>query len=201
MWETWVWSLGWEDPLEEGMATHSSILAWRIPMDRGTWRATVPGVRKNWTQLTQLSDTPTPTPLFKLPLFSSLLHSWGPPGRNTAVGCHASSRGSSRPRDWTCLQCCPRLQFTQWQTWRECGSAGKESACSMGDPGSIPGLGRSPAEGYSSTLQYSGLENSVDRIVAKSWTWLSDFHFSNQKRSYELQVCALKCTYFVNICK
>ena len=34
-WETWVQSLGWEDPLEEGMATHSSILAWRIPMDRG----------------------------------------------------------------------------------------------------------------------------------------------------------------------
>ena len=35
VWETWVRSLGWEDPLEEGMATHSSILAWRIPMDRG----------------------------------------------------------------------------------------------------------------------------------------------------------------------
>ena len=36
--ETWVGSLGWEDPLEEeGMATHSSILSWRIPMDRGTW--------------------------------------------------------------------------------------------------------------------------------------------------------------------
>ena len=31
MWENWVQSLGWEDPLEEGMATHSSILAWRIP--------------------------------------------------------------------------------------------------------------------------------------------------------------------------
>ena len=42
--ETWVRSLGWEDPLEEGMATHSSVLAWRIPMDRGTWRATVRGV-------------------------------------------------------------------------------------------------------------------------------------------------------------
>ena len=39
MWETWVRSLGWEDPLEEGMATHSSILAWGIPMDRGVWRA------------------------------------------------------------------------------------------------------------------------------------------------------------------
>ena len=36
MWETWVQSLGWEDALEEGMAIHSSIFAWRIPMDRGT---------------------------------------------------------------------------------------------------------------------------------------------------------------------
>ena len=35
--ETWVQSLGWEDPLEEGMAPHSSIPAWRIPMDRGAW--------------------------------------------------------------------------------------------------------------------------------------------------------------------
>ena len=42
--ETWVRCLGWEDPLEEGMATHSSVLAWRIPMDRGTWRVTVHGV-------------------------------------------------------------------------------------------------------------------------------------------------------------
>ena len=35
VWESWVRSLGGEDPLEEGMATHASILAWRIPMDRG----------------------------------------------------------------------------------------------------------------------------------------------------------------------
>ena len=39
--EPWVRSLGWEDPLEEGMATHFSILAWRIPMDRGSCQATV----------------------------------------------------------------------------------------------------------------------------------------------------------------
>ena len=39
--ETRVWSLGWKDPLEEGMATHPSILAWRIPSDRGAWRAIV----------------------------------------------------------------------------------------------------------------------------------------------------------------
>ena len=44
MQDTWVQSLGWEDPLEQGMATHSSILAWRIPMDRGAWWATVHGV-------------------------------------------------------------------------------------------------------------------------------------------------------------
>ena len=51
MQEIRVQSLGWEDPLEEGMATHSSILAWRIPMDRGAWRATVHGIAKSWTQL------------------------------------------------------------------------------------------------------------------------------------------------------
>ena len=42
--ETWFPLLGWEDPLEEGMATHCSILAWKIPMDRGAWWATVHGV-------------------------------------------------------------------------------------------------------------------------------------------------------------
>ena len=49
MWETGVQSLGWEDPLEEGMGTHSSILAWRIPMDRGARRAAVHGVKKSQT--------------------------------------------------------------------------------------------------------------------------------------------------------
>ena len=51
MQETWVPSLSWEGPLEENMATHSSILAWRIPMDRGAWWATVYGVAKNQTRL------------------------------------------------------------------------------------------------------------------------------------------------------
>ena len=48
-WETWVRSLGWQDPLEEGMATHSSILAWRSPMDRGAWWATAHGVAMSQT--------------------------------------------------------------------------------------------------------------------------------------------------------
>ena len=46
--ETWVQFLGWEDPLEEGMATHSDILAWRIHMDREVWQATVHWVTNSW---------------------------------------------------------------------------------------------------------------------------------------------------------
>ena len=47
--ETWVQSLGQEDPLEKEMATHSSILAWENPMDRGAWQATVHGIGKSQT--------------------------------------------------------------------------------------------------------------------------------------------------------
>ena len=61
------------------------------------------------------------------------------------------------------------------------GLDGKESACNAGDLGSIPGLGGSPGGGYGNPLQYSCLENSIDRgswkatvhVVAKSQTWLS----------------------------
>ena len=59
-----------------------------------------------------------------------------------------------------------------------CGSAGKESACNVGDLGSLPWWGRSPGEGNGNLLQYSGLENSMNRGAcqatvhgaAKSWT-------------------------------
>ena len=60
-------------------------------------------------------------------------------------------------------------------------SAGKESASNAGDPGLIPGLGRSPGEGNSYPLQYSGLENSMYIVhgFAKSRTQLSNFYFSS----------------------
>ena len=58
IWETWVWSLGWEDPLEESMATHSSFLAWRIPLDRGAWWATGHGVTKSQMHLGVWAHTP-----------------------------------------------------------------------------------------------------------------------------------------------
>ena len=72
-----------------------------------------------------------------------------------------------------------------------CGSASKESACNVGDQGSILVLGRSPGEGNGYPVQYSGLKNSVDYIVhgiTKSWTWLSDFDFQGKilKKSHAL---------------
>ena len=52
MQETRVRFLGWEDSLEKGMVTRSSILAWRIPWTRGAWWTTVHGVEKSWMRLT-----------------------------------------------------------------------------------------------------------------------------------------------------
>ena len=96
----------------------------------------------------------------------------------------------------------PAMQETQFDSWvgkipwrRDrlpipvfwgfpCGSAGKESACNAGDLGSIPGLGRSPGEGKGYSLQYSGLENSMDCIVCgaiKSRTRISEFHFNDHR--------------------
>ena len=56
--ETWVWELGPEDPLEKEMATHSSILAWKNPMNRGAWRTTVHGVTRVWRNLATKEETP-----------------------------------------------------------------------------------------------------------------------------------------------
>ena len=71
-------------------------------------------------------------------------------------------------------------------------SAGKESACSAGDPSWIPGLGRSPGEGKGYPSQYSGLENSMDSTVhgvTKSGTQLRDFHFQRKPAEIVAQFC------------
>ena len=77
------------------------------------------------------------------------------------------------------------MQFLLMKWVSPYDSAGKESASNAEDLGLIPGLGRSPREGKSYPLQYSGLENSLGcRVhgVAKSWTWLSNFHFHSTQR-------------------
>ena len=55
MWETQVQSLGQEDPLEKEMAIHSSTIAWKNPMDGGAWKATVHGVAKSRTRLSDFT--------------------------------------------------------------------------------------------------------------------------------------------------
>ena len=74
--ETQVWSLGQEDPLEEGMATHSNILAWKIPMDQGAQQATAHRVANSWTQLKWLSThAHTKSYLSSEPIIHSRLNS------------------------------------------------------------------------------------------------------------------------------
>ena len=65
--ETWVWSLGREEPLEKEIATHSSILAWRILMDRGAWWATAHRFLKSWTWLSDFTFTSVFNPIMKVP--------------------------------------------------------------------------------------------------------------------------------------
>ena len=123
--ETGVWCLGWKNPLEKGMATHSSILPWRTP----------------WTEATVLGA-------------QSVGHNWA---MNT-------------------------FTLTLGTKGFPCSWVGKESACSVGDLGSIRGSGRSSGEENGNPLQYSCLKNTMDRAAwqatvhrfTKTWTWLSN---------------------------
>ena len=133
---------------------------------------------------------------------------WDSPGKNTGVGCHflfqcmkvkSESEGSINLGLTACSLSNPILEeHMGWRTlllqhlfkilhsneheWLPSSSNGKESACNAGDQGSTPGLGSSSGERNGNPLQYSCLENSMDREawqatvhgVAKSWTRLSD---------------------------
>ena len=105
--------------LEKEMATYSSILAWRIPMDRGAWQATVHGVAKSWTRLKRLS-TPLNGPeaclAFRLH-FAHFTHSCyraGPEG--TGVGDPWYDKGRSWPLLRGSLSFSPRLLLERWNT-------------------------------------------------------------------------------------
>ena len=100
-----------------------------------------------------------------------LLHPWEFPGKNTGVGCHRLLWTEGLP-----------ISKTAEKLGLPCSSNSKESACNAGDSGSIPELGRSSREGSGNPLQYSCLENPMDRGtwwatvhgIAKSQTRLSD---------------------------
>ena len=108
---------------------------------------------------------------------------WNYPSRNTGVGSNSLLQEifPTQELNLGLLHCFP------WD------SAGKESTGNVGDLGSIPGLGRSPGEVKGYSLQYSGLEKSIDCIihgVGKSWTGLSDFHFHFHLSSYHCISCS-----------
>ena len=168
------------------MSTHSSVLAWRIP---GTGE---PG---------------------GLPSMGShrVGHDWSD---LAAAAVHVFGEGNGNPLQCSCLenprdggawwaavygvaQSRTRLkQLSSAYTVYPGGSDGKASACNVGDPGSIPRLGRSPGEGNGNSLQYSFLENPMGggtwyaavHGVTKSQTWLSDFTFIFQGL-YEVSPC------------
>ena len=152
MWETWVRSLGWKGPLKKGMTTHSSVLAWRIRMDRGAWQAIVQGGHKESDMTEQLSTAQyfggtqglccfriqnilrtEPNSVSLLPWFDSTsAQREGVP----IIGAILGFPG---------------------------GSDSKESTYNARDAGLIPVSGRSPGEGHGNTLQYSCLGNPMDR--------------------------------------
>ena len=162
--ETSVWSLVCEDPLEKGMATHSSILAWRIP----------------WTE-----------ELFGLQSMGSqrVGHDWV-----TFISLHFSTSHASKFYLWNILN----VIKVFWKRYKSIhnyfiifltlnsglvfpgGPESKESACNAGDLGLVSGLGRSPEKGNGNPLQYSCLENPMNKgawraivhVFAKSLTRL-----------------------------
>ena len=114
--ETWAWSLGLEDPLEEGMTTHSSILAWRTP----------------WTE--------EPSGLQSMGM-QRVIHEW-----NDLGCMHAwVLLGWSIPREQRKVFQTSSTYLLFWGGFPG-GSDGKESAYNAEDQGSIPGSGRSPGE-------------------------------------------------------
>ena len=149
MWETWVWSLGWEHPLEKGLATHSSILAWRIPWTEEPGRLQSIGLQRVG------HDRETFTSLVAQQLKNpcnagdpSLTPGWGRfPGEGIGYPLQYS---------WTSL-----VAQTE-----------KEYACNLGDLDSIPGSGRSAGGGMIIPMDRGDWRATVHG-VAKSQTWLS----------------------------
>ena len=137
------------------MAPHSSTLAWKIP-----W-AEQPGRLQSMGSLGAGHDWATSLSLFT---FMHWRRKWQP----TPVFLPGESQGRGS------LVGCRLWGHTEWTRLKRLSSSS-----SVGDLGSIPGLGRSPGEGKGYPLQYCGLENSMDCIVhgvTNSWTHLSNFH-------------------------
>ena len=165
--ETQVQALCWEDALEKSMGTHSSILAQRIPQTEQPG-----GLQSTGSQRVRHTEQLTLSRMMQRCLLTSLI-------AQSVKDLPAMLESLVRFLGREDLLRRDRLPTAVLQGVPG-GSAGKESACNVGDLGSIPGLGKFPGEGKSYPLQDSGLENSMGTIVhgvTKSRTRLSNFHF------------------------
>ena len=165
MWETRVWSLGWEDPLEKEMATHASTLAWKIgrllspwghkELDMTEWlhlhisevKSLTNSPRGPWEKTARCHLCYSPR---KTPLQSGPGH-WKAPGE----------KGTDESTMFECFEKnTDRLTENFWDNnYRYRGFPGgwdgKESVCNLGDPGLVPGSGRAPGVGSGNQLRYS----------------------------------------------
>ena len=134
--ETWVRSLGWEDSREKEMATHTSTLALKILWTEELGAGYCPRACKESGMTEQLHFTSLWQENFRSAQISEEI----------LLFFHANIYWTSTMYLGSC-----------------CGSEGKASACNAGDLGSILGSGRSPGEGNGNPLQYSCLENLMDK--------------------------------------
>ena len=134
--ETWVWSLSWADLLEEGMVNYSSILAWRIPKNRGAWASK----HTRWNRY--CSGLPA--------LMTLMLFAYVPSLSHINLQCPFTLCRHPAPPLWLRVMLWAHgiLMYVRFPG----GSGGKESVCNVGNLGLIPGLGRSPAEGSLSNI-------------------------------------------------
>ena len=181
-------------------------------MDGGAWWATVHGVAKSWTWLSHFIFTFHFRALEKEMATHSSVLAWripgmGEPGGLQSVGLHRvghnwSDLAAAANCNLKAKQLSHHISFRYTTQWVKIfidntPFNSKESACSEGDLHSIPGWGRSPGEGHGNPLQYSCLENPMDRgtwsvianRVAKCRTWLKQFHVHTLFYSIGLCVC------------
>ena len=145
----------------EGNGTPLQYSCLENPMDRGAWSAAVHGISRSWTRRSNFTFTFHFHALEKEMATHSSVLAWrisgtGKPGGLPSLGSHRVGH------DWSDLAAAAAAAYI-YTLGFPCSSVGKESACNAGDPGSIPGLGRSPGEGNGNPLQYSCLENPMDR--------------------------------------
>ena len=180
-----VQSLGWENPLEEEMITHSRILAWRTPGTEepgGLQSIESQRVKHNCSNLAHMHTPSSEIVTLYYSKFYSFLKLPSSCRHHVIL---LQWRSLNEDKKCVYITLTPvRIngKFLPFSLWHFGGSDNKESAWNAGDPGSIPGLGRSPGEGNGNPLQYSCLENSMDRVYSP-WVprvgheWVTNFHF------------------------